>query len=128
MLITGSLVALQEHAGDDLQVDGLSDTDCDDDALLDNDNLEETPALDTAQIAKRIKGLLQQKTHSSSDLQVDNEELSSVARCDSVDSFKSGKLSVKSASQTSISGTLLDKIIRIPFFSLFMLLRFIIIS
>ena len=50
-------VALQEHAEDDLQVDGLSDTDTDDYDVLD----EPVPAKDSAQIAKNIKDILRQK-------------------------------------------------------------------
>ena len=50
-------MALQEHAEDDLQVDGLSDTDTDDYDVLD----EPLPAKDSAQIAKNIKDILRQK-------------------------------------------------------------------
>lgn len=122
------VVALQEHVEDDLQVDGPGETDNEADDPVPAPPTRPTHLLkpvttassdsagpqDSAQIAKKIKDLIHLKAISPSvpqptSLQSPVAEKASpgeteLHRSDSVDSVQRGSVSVRSASQASLSG------------------------
>lgn len=119
-------VALQEHADDDLQVDGPGETDNEADAADDHvPPPSRTPSLlskpttaadqqpkeseqDTAQIAKKIKDLIHlkgaAKPGGSLPVKEEDQPVNELERSDSIDSLKKGSLSARSGSQGSLSG------------------------
>lgn len=92
----GTPVALQEHAEDDLQVDGPGETDTDVDEALP----PPPPETDSAQLARKIKELIASKGAASSKRAAEAE------RSESTESVKKSPVSeAQSAQKSPVSET-----------------------